>query len=82
MRHHNDGVDEWTDADFVPRGPDVESVEELLESVRARYRQLDLQDDPRDDPTIVEKLRLLICVRSVQRWSAREVLSRKPYRVA
>lgn len=68
-------VDEWAEGDFVPPAPDASSVDELLRLVKARYRDRERLDDPRYDHNAIEDLRLLICVRSIQNWSYREVLA-------
>jgi len=63
--------DSWRDTDFLPPQPALASVDELVNSLRARFRE----PDPLSEDETVEKLRLLICVRTLQRWTDADVLA-------
>ncbi len=76
MQSANDQhVDEWAEEDFVPHAPEASSLDELLHVLKSRYRDRNRLDDPRNDQDAIENSRLLICVRTIQNWSYREVIA-------
>ena len=66
---------QWTDEDFIPHDQTTGTVEDVVQTLRLRFRDRQSWVDPRDEPEIVEQLKLLICVRSLQGWTDEATLA-------